>query len=391
MSGNALRKILLLAVLANGLAGCRDSETKDQPAAGERGGSSQPIFADEAATTGLDFTHFNGASGKLYLAEIMGSGVAVLDYDNDGDLDIYLVQEALLDQDVEANPPIFPPSPAMLPLRDRLFRNDLEIAADGTRQLKFTDVTEDSGIDAPGYGMGVATGDFDNDGWTTDVTQQAGVDDPRWSTSAAFVDLDGDGWLDLYVANYVDFSFAGRQHCQSLTGAADYCGPLAYRPLTDRLFRNRGDGTFDDLRWSAELAQRPGAGLGVVSGDFDTDGRLDLYVANDGMPNFLWVLAADGKLHETAMATGGALNREGQAEAGMGVTAADFDKTSTAMGTRIYWSLIWLSRAIRSTGISATASSKTTRSLPESVRPAGRSPASAPPGSTSTTMAGWIS
>jgi hypothetical protein len=234
----------------------------------------------------------------------------------------------------------------MLPLRDRLFRNDLEIAADGTRQLRFTDVTEASGLDATGYGMGVATGDFDKDGWTdlyvtnlgsnqlfrnngdstfSDVTRRAGVDDPRWSTSAAFVDLDGDGWLDLYVANYVDFSVAGRQHCQSLTGAADYCGPLAYRSLTDRLFRNRGDGTFDDLIWSAEITQRPGAGLGVVSGDFDIDGRLDLYVANDGMPNFLWVLGTDGKLRETAMATGGALNREGQAEAGMGVTAADFD------------------------------------------------------------------
>jgi hypothetical protein len=337
---NILIPVLLASIVAAVIAGC-GGETEQTESA-----DSQSIFSDEASAAGLEFTHFNGASGELYLAEIMGSGAAVFDYDNDGDLDVYFVQEALLHEDVERYPPLFPPTDDMLPLRDRLFRNELDTADAGNRQLRFTDVTEESGIDARGYGMGVATGDFDNDGWTdlyvtnlgsnqllrnngdstfTDVTSQAGVDDPRWSTSAAFVDLDGDGWLDLYVANYVDFSVAGRQHCHSLTGAPDYCGPLAYRPLTDRLFRNRGDGTFDDLSWAAAIGERPGAGLGVASGDFDGDGRLDLYVANDGMPNYLWMLGADGVLQETAMATGGALNREGQAEAGMGVAVADID------------------------------------------------------------------
>jgi hypothetical protein len=304
------------------------------------------IFSEEALTRGLDFTHFSGACGELYLAEMMGSGVGLFDYDNDGDLDVYTVQGGYLDPAEVGCNAVFPPTPDMLPLRDRLFRNDLAAASTEPGSLRFTDVTEEARIDARGYGMGVTTGDYDTDGWIdlyitnlggnqllrnngdgtfSDVTAAAGVDDPRWSTSAAFVDLDGDDRLDLYVASYVDFSVAGRQHCKSLTGAADYCGPLAYRPLPDRLFRNRGDGTFDPIAWGGAIAQHPSAGLGVASGDFDGDGRLDIYVANDGMPNFLWVLGSDGIVRDTAMLAGSALNREGQAEAGMGVAVADID------------------------------------------------------------------
>jgi hypothetical protein len=336
--------ILLSTLVASLAAGCAKSE---RPSEGEhpRSAKAGTIFSDEALARGLDFTHFSGACGKLYLAEMMGSGVGLLDFDNDGDLDSYIVQGGYLDPSEVGCDAVFPPTPEMYPLRDRLFRNELDPAA-GPESLRFTDVTAETGIDARGYGMGVTTGDYDNDGWTdlyvtnlggnhllhnngdgtfTDVTRTAGVDDPRWSTSAAFVDLDGDGWLDLYVTNYVDFTVAGRQHCTTLTGAADYCGPLSYRPLSDRLFRNRGDGTFDPLTWGGTVAQHPAAGLGVASGDFDSDGRLDLYVANDGMANFLWSRADDGTLHDVAMLTGSALNREGQAEAGMGVAVADID------------------------------------------------------------------
>ncbi len=293
---------------------------------------------------GLDFVHFNGMAGELTIAEVMGSGVAVLDYDSDGDLDVYLVQGALLgDTALEATR--LPPPETMRPLTDRLYRNQLK----ETGELRFTDVTEESGISATGYGMGVATGDVDNDGWIDlyvtnlganqlwrnrgagpdgrvtfeDVTAASGAGDPRWSMSAVFTDLDRDGWLDLYVANYVDFTIAGNKQCKSLTGAPDYCGPISYRPQADQLLRGTGGGKFED--WGAGVSGAPGSGLGVVSGDFDGDGRGDLYVANDGMPNRMWLQDAGGAFRDEALHRGNALSLEGMAEAGMGVVAGDVD------------------------------------------------------------------
>lgn len=305
----------------------------------------QPIFVDVAADAGLDFVHFNGMSGELHFAEIIGSGVAVLDYDGDGDLDIYCVQGRMLGDGKGVDDAVFPPR-RPLPLTDRLYRNDSHVGENGELVLRLVDVTEASGISAEGYGMGVATGDIDNDGWIdlyvtnfgpnqmwrnngdgtfTDVTESSGTGDPLWSVPASFVDYDRDGWLDLFVGNYTDFRLANHKECASATGARDYCGPRSYRPEPDRLYRNRGDGTFEDVSNRAGIAAERGAALGVVAADLDRDGWLDLYVANDQMPNFLWHNDGDGTFSETALLAGVAVDEQGQPQASMGVVAADLD------------------------------------------------------------------
>ena len=298
---------------------------------------------DATADVGLDFVHRNGMSGQYYYSEMMGSGAALFDADNDGDLDLYLVQGGTLGT---ASDP---------PLGDRLWRNDLEPGA-SPPSLRFTDVTEDSGLAAHGYGMGVATGDVDNDGWTDlyvtnfganqlwrnqgadtggrirfrDVTAAAGVDDERWSTSAVFFDYDGDGWLDLYVVNYVDFRLADNKICHGPTSLRDYCGPTSYQGESDRLFRNRGVGTdgvvtFEDVSGAAGILTEAGAGMGVVASDFDGDGRPDLYVANDQTRNILWLQDSGGRFVNRALLAGCAANIDGRAEASMGVDAGDVD------------------------------------------------------------------
>ncbi len=298
------------------------------------------IFVDRAAASGVDFVHFNGMSGELYFPENVGAGAALFDYDQDGDLDLYLVQGAMLGGKAleEAS---FPPRHP-LPLTDRLYRNDFE---DGT--LRFTDVTAESGLAARGYGMGVAVGDVDNDGWPDvyvtnfgrnelwsntghggfrNVTREAGVGERRWSVPAAFADLDQDGWLDLYVGNYVDWSFANHKECVIATGARDYCHPLSFKAQPDRIFRNTGRGaSFTDMtsRWGAD--REFGGALGVVTADFDGDGRLDVYVANDKMPNQLWLGQSDGTFVNEALLGGCSVSGDGQPEASMGVDAGDFD------------------------------------------------------------------
>ncbi len=210
----------------------------------------------------------------------------------------------------------------------------------------FRDVTEGSGAGDRGYGMGVAAGDYDNDGWVDlyvtalgsnrmlrntgngrfeDATEMTGTDDSWWSVSAAFVDIDRDGWLDLYVADYLDWSLPSNQECYRTNGLEDYCGPDSYLPIPDRLFHNNRDGTFRPITAESGIATDYGAGLGVVSGDFNGDGWLDLYVANDGLPNQLWINRGDGTFSNTALLAGCALNADGKAEASMGVDAADFD------------------------------------------------------------------
>jgi hypothetical protein len=164
------------------------------------------------------------------------------------------------------------------------------------------------------------------DGTFEDATARAGVDDPRWSVPAVFFDYDRDGWLDLYVGNYVDFRIATHKRCTSPTGMTDYCSPNAYRPEPDRLFRNRGDGTFEDVTAKSGLAGSQGAALGVAADDFDGDGWLDLYVANDGMVNYLWLNRRDGTFVESALLAGVAVNQEGQPEASMGVATGDLDE-----------------------------------------------------------------
>lgn len=303
------------------------------------------MFEDRAEAVGIDFVHFNGMSGEHYFCEMVGSGAAMFDYDNDGDLDVYLVQGSMLGPSKTLGDALFPPR-GPLPPKGRLFRNDLVVHTDGSRTLKFTDVTEQSKIDARGYGMGVATGDFNNDGWMDlyltnfgsnqmwrnnrdgtfdDVTQEAGTDDPRWSVSAAFLDYDRDGSLDLYVGNYVNFSFTNRKRCFAYTSAEDYCGPLSYDPVPERLFRNRGDGTFEDVSAKSQIAREANGSLGVVSADFNGDGWIDIYVANDGRSNHLWINQRNGTFKNEAMLAGCALNKDGQPESSMGVDAGDVD------------------------------------------------------------------
>ncbi len=331
---------VLLAVLSAGGAGTPSA----QPPGATNLASPTPAFppsdarfTDRASEAGIEFVHFNGMSGAFDISEIMGAGVALFDYDNDGDLDVYFVQGGFLGP--EADRPAGAPT-------DRLFRNDLVVHADGTRTLRFTDATEASGFVARGYGMGVATGDFDNDGWVdlyrtalgpnqmfrnnrdgtfTDVTAQTGTGDPRWSVSASFVDVDRDGWLDLYVGNYLDHGVGDGIRCVTRTGERDYCGPRQYKAVPDRLYRNRRDGTFVDVTAEAGVARDYGAALGVAAADFDGDGWADIYVANDGEPNLLWINQRDGRFRNTALLAGAALNALGAAEGSMGVDAGDFD------------------------------------------------------------------
>jgi hypothetical protein len=304
-----------------------------------------PWFTEVAGEVGLDFVHFNGMSGEHYYPEVVGPGCALLDYDNDGDLDVYLVQGAMLGEGKTPADALFPPAPGRH-LGDRLYRNDLEVHADGTRSLRFTDVTATARITKGGYGIGVAAGDYDNDGFTdlyvtafgsnrllrnsgngtfNDVTRGAGVDDRRLSVSAAFVDFDRDGWLDLYVVNHVDFALASHRTCTGEGGRSDYCATSTYRPVPGSLFRNRGNGTFEDVSGRSGINRAFGAGLGVVVADFDGDAWPDLYVANDGTPNQLWMNRRDGTFREEAFLAGAAVNMDGAAEASMGVDAADFD------------------------------------------------------------------
>ncbi len=296
------------------------------------------LFREAAAEVGLHFHHFNGATGEHWMPEIMGAGVALLDYDNDGDLDVYLVQGTALAPDGKL---LFPPPPGWKP-GNRLFRNLLT----ETGRLHFVDVTDQAGVGHVGYGMGVAVGDYDNDGHLdlyvtnfghnvlyhnngdgtfTDVTRQAGVDDARWSTSAAWLDYNGDGRLDLFVCNYVDFTVRGNKRCFAPTGDPDYCTPVAYRPVPSRLFRNLGDGRFEDVTESSGIASSYGPALGVICADFNGDGWVDIYVADDTAANRLWINQGNGTFKEAALESGVAFSADGLPKAGMGVTADDID------------------------------------------------------------------
>jgi hypothetical protein len=304
-------------------------------------------FADRAKESGIDFVHFNGMSGQFYMTEILAPGVALFDYDNDGDVDVYLVQGS----ELKARGSEFRVQGSGFRVQGsefngRLYRNDLNIRADGTPVLHFTDVTYQSGITSRDYGMGVAAGDFNNDGCIdlylanfgrnqmfrnncdgtfSDVSKASGTDNSGWSVSAAFVDFDRDGWLDLYVGNYLRYSLEGNTRCVSPAGASDYCTPRSYQPLPDRLYRNLGNGTFADVTAKARVASEFGPALGVTTADFDNDGWIDIYVANDGKENQLWRNQRDGTFKNIALLAGVALPVTGNAEASMGVDAGDFD------------------------------------------------------------------
>ncbi len=293
-------------------------------------------FVDVTESLGLAFAHTSGGSGEMHIPEIMGAGAALVDLDGDGDLDAYLtngrpgITRAMSTEELRAF------DPASGEARNRAYRQD----PDGT----FVDVTDESGLGDPGYGMGVAAGDIDadgdvdlyvtnvgrdhlyrnrGDGTFEDVTEAAGVSVDGWSTSASFVDVDRDGDLDLYVCRYLDYDPS--RACTEFTGRPDFCGPKSFPPVSDVLLRNEGDGTFTDVSASAGMTTVAGAGLGVVCEDLDRDGWVDIYVANDGDANQLWMNRRDGTFADEAMFQGVALNWHGVAEAGMGVLAADFD------------------------------------------------------------------
>jgi hypothetical protein len=290
------------------------------------------VFTDITAATGITFNHVS-APEKKYIVESMSGGVALFDFDNDGLLDVYL-----------ANSPTVATAADPASARSALWRN----RGDGT----FVDVTERAGVGYPGWAMGVATGDYDNDGWEdlyvtcfganhlyrnngdgtfTDTTTRAGVGDPRWSTGAAFGDYDNDGLLDLFVANYVELKldalpeFGAGKNCL-FRGLAVQCGPRGLTGAGDSLYRNNGDGTFADVSVKAGVADPARRfGMGVAWSDFNEDGWIDLYVANDSGPNHLYRNNGNGTLTDVGLASGTALSEDGAEQASMGVTIGDYD------------------------------------------------------------------
>jgi hypothetical protein len=281
---------------------------------------------------GITFKHVFSPE-KKYIAESMGGGVALFDYDNDGYLDIYFVNSLTVDL-----------AKARQQTKSALYHNN--------GNSTFTDVTDRAGVGDIGFGMGVTTGDYNNDGFEdfyvtclgpnhlfknngngtfTDVTGKAGVGDPRWSTGAAFVDYDNDGKLDLFVSNYVDFDinhlpeFGVGRNCV-FKGVPVQCGPRGLPGAGDSLYRNNGNGTFSDVSKKAGVSDPNGYyGLGVICSDFDEDGFVDIFVANDSTPNFLYHNNGDGTFKEIAFDSGTAVNESGSEQGCMGVTLADYD------------------------------------------------------------------
>jgi hypothetical protein len=277
--------------------------------------------------TGIVWTHDNAMSARRYLPESMGPGVAIFDYDNDGWMDLYFVNSGPAD--------FFTPTH---PLRNALYHNN----HDGT----FTDVTEKAGVAGRDFGIGVAAGDYDGDGWTdllvttygklilyhnnhdgtfTDVVKKAGLDSPGLFTSAVWFDYDNNGTLDLYVGHFAKYNRSLEHDC-STNGIAHYCYPKSYQPWPSRLYRNNGDGTFTDVSVASGIGTVPGKSFGVVATDINNDGLLDLFVANDSVPNFLFLNKGAGKFEEIALAAGVAYSPDGAARSGMGVDAVDFNQ-----------------------------------------------------------------
>ncbi len=294
--------------------------------------TSQPLktvvtFEEVTRKSGINWTHNNAHSAERHLPETVGAGCAFFDYDNDGWMDIYLVNSGPSD--------FFTPSK---PLKNALYRNN----RDGT----FTDVTDKAGLAGGMFGMGVAVADYDSDGFQdiyltgygrnvlfrnggngtfVDVTDKAGVAAPGWSTCAVWFDFDNDSRLDLFVSSFVHYDRSLNVLCTDELKRPYYCIPRHYKPRPSHLFRNHGNGTFTDISKSSGIADQPGKSFGAVATDVNNDGWLDLFVANDTMPNFLFINRKGQKFEEVGLAAGVAYSDAGKPRSGMGVDAADYD------------------------------------------------------------------
>jgi hypothetical protein len=320
------RRILLLSLLS--LSVCaRAAGFQSRPAEGAPAAAPQVTFTEVTAKeSGISWAHNNAMSPGRYLPETVGAGCAFFDYDNDGWMDVYLVNSGPSD--------FYAPKPSP---RNALYRNN----RDGT----FTDVTDKAGVAGETFGMGAAAGDFDGDGWQdlyvtsygrnilyrnqgdgkfTDVTDRAGVAAPGWSTCATWFDFDKDGRLDLFVSSFVLYN--KEMSCgNNRLGRNFYCIPRIFKPRPSHLFRNRGDGTFADVSRESGIADSPGKSFGAVATDVNNDGLTDLFVANDTMPNFLFVNRGAGKFEDEGLAAGVAYSEAGKPRSGMGVDAGDYD------------------------------------------------------------------
>ncbi len=325
---------LLLLVLLSGLAiGCRDKATiPDSPT----GPPDLPLFTEVGESLGVAFVHDAGTTGRFLLAELLAPGVALIDFDRDGDLDLFLLNSGRLDA-------------RGLPVPDSRVVNRLFQQVEVGR---FEDVTETSGLGHAGFAMGVAVGDLNNDGYPdlyvsnfgpdrlylnrkdgtfVDASKESGIENDHWTTSVALLDFDRDGWLDIYATNYVDYR-ADRK-CPDNRGRDDFCGPQVFEGLPDRLFRNLGATAddrspplrFADVSAAAGISRQGGPGLGVVCADFNDDRWPDIYVANDHAANFLWINGQDGTFREEAFFRGGALSAQGRPQASMGIACGDVD------------------------------------------------------------------
>ena len=311
----------------------------------------QPKFTEVTAALGVHFQYRASHTSRKYLIETMGSGVALLDYDNDGRLDIFAVNGALLND---------PTSRGSIPQKtgpqywNRLFHQK----PDGT----FDDVTEKAGLQGVGYGMGVAVGDYDNDGYEdlyvtayggnrlyhnngngtfTDVTERARVGGGGWSTGAAWVDLDNDGLLDLVVLRYMQWDFDDIWCGERKEGSRAYCTPDVFRPISPLVYHNDGNGLFSEVSQKVGIAQT-GKGLGIAIADYDRDGHIDVFVANDSVPEFLYHNRGNGTFEEVALPSGVAVDGEGRSFAGMGVDFTDYRNDGlpalliTDLATQVY-------------------------------------------------------
>lgn len=311
-------------------------------------------FRDVTANSGITFQHQASKTTNKYLIEAMSGGVAIFDYDSDGLDDIFFVNGAELGTDMRAGDR---PDKSDRKYWNLLYRN--------LGEMKFEDVTEHAGVAGHDYGMGVAVGDYDGDGTLdlfvsnfgkdlllrnngdgtfTEQTRESGIAGTGWSSGAAFLDYDGDGLLDLFIASYVEWDFSPDVACGSfLPASRSYCHPRRFNAAPHTLYRNLGEGRFKDVSVTSGIARQPGKGLGVAVNDYDEDGRLDIFVANDSAPQQLFRNVGDGRFEESAIEAGVAHDSEGRDYAGMGVAWADYDRDGradilvNALGRQGYW------------------------------------------------------